>query len=246
MPNHPANATTIFDKGEITMPSTMLRLLLLALLCCAPGCTKMLNGGYESDFTECPRSELGQCMSVEDAHADATEATYGGAGRGSGGGGGDRYDASYYAGSFPAGDDENSSQKPLEVLIDELKQCVKDNDAKCAASREKEIEAYNRKREDRILAGKQFKEDLEEHSLKMASLITEANDGDMPLRTDDRYMELTLLPYKTDTGAMASSRKSWFVVEEGEWGFGPLGQSGTGRSIGNTGRSALTPMAHER
>jgi hypothetical protein len=205
----------------------------------------MLNGGYETDFTECPRSEFGQCMSVEDAHLNAAEATYGDRGRK--GGGGDRYDASYYSGTFPEGDDENSSQKPLEVLIDELKKCAKDDDSKCVASREREIEAYNRKTEDRTLARKQFKEDLEGNGLKMASLIASTNEGDVPMRTEDRYMELTLLPYKTETGAMASSRKYWFVVEEGQWGFGPLGGGGgSGRVIGNTGRSALTPMSHER
>jgi hypothetical protein len=227
------------------MPYTVLRYALLVLLLSCSACTKMLNGGYETDFTECPRSELGQCMSVEDAHESASEATYGGNGRK--GGGGDRYDASYYSGAFPVGDDENSSQKPLEVLIDELKQCAKDKDSKCVASREKEIEAYNRKTVDRTLARKQFKEDLEGHTLKMASLIAASNDGDMPIRSEDRYMELILLPYKTETGAMASSRKYWFVVEEGEWGFGPLGRGvESGRTIGSTGRSALTPMAHER
>ncbi|MDR2124681.1 MAG: TraV family lipoprotein [Desulfovibrio sp.] len=223
------------------------RFALCFLLFCATGsgCTKMLNGGYETDFTECPRADNGQCMSVEDAHESASEATYGGAGRR--GGGGDRYDASYYGGAFPTGDAENSSQKPLEVLIDELKQCAEAKDSKCVASREKEIEAYNRKSEDRTLARRRFKEDLENNTLKMASLITASNEGETPMRTEDRYMELTMLPYKTDTGAMASTRKYWFVVEEGEWGFGPLGQGdGSGRTIGVTGRSALTPMAHER
>jgi hypothetical protein len=224
--------------------SGMVRFALLTfVVCMGGGCTKMLNGGYETDFTECPRSENGSCMSVEEAYLNATENTYGGKTRPGMGRGGpaDRYDASYYEGSFPEGDDENNSQKPLEVLIEELKDCVEEKDSKCVASREKEIEAYERKSEDRALARKLFKEDMERQSMKTAVLFRESGAGDAPQRSDDKYMELTLLPYQTETGAMASSRKYWFVVEEGRWDFGPLGSGGSGRGIGSLGRSAVSP-----
>ncbi|MDR3176938.1 MAG: TraV family lipoprotein [Desulfovibrio sp.] len=198
----------------------------------------MLNGGYETDFTDCPRAETGECMSVEQAHLNAREKTFGGeySRRGA-----DRYGADEYEGAFPEGDDENSSQKPLEVLIAELKDCVREKDNKCMESREKEIEAYNRKIEDRAVARRQFKEDLEQRSMKSTLPANASRSwGEMPLRTEDRMMELVLLPYQTETGAMASARKYWFVIEEGQWGFDPLGKDAGKRTIGRLGHSAVS------
>jgi hypothetical protein len=164
-------------------------------------------------------------MSVEDAHMSAVEAQMSK----------EQAAVARYGGDMKYGIDEEDfeNQKPLDALVKDLERCARKKDSDCVKKIKKEIAVYERRTEDRAVARKAFKEDLEEQTVKMAMLQKQAADSPgMPFRTGDKLMELTLLPYETESGALASARKFWLVVEEGSWSFESLGKAKPKHSIG--------------
>ena len=199
--------------------------LLVLLATFASGCSaKIFNGGYDTEFYDCPRADNGQCMSVEDAHQSAIDAQRSKENKFI-----EKYGAEVSLGADSEDDDFNGEKKPLAAMTAQLATCARKKDNDCVKKMQSEIAAYERRSEDRAVARKLYKEDLEEQTLKMAMLQRQAAGAPgMPFRTGDKLMELTLLPYETESGALASSRKFWMVVEEGSWSFEPL--TGKGRT----------------
>ena len=209
-----------------TAKSVSMVFLMALLAFSVSGCSaKIFNAGYDTDFYECPRNDNGQCMSVEDAHMSAVEAQI------------NKENAlvARYGGEAGYGvdGDDFEDQKPLDVLIKQLEKCAGKKDSECVKKTKKEIAVYERRTEDRAVARKAFKEDMEEQTVKMAMLQKQAaSEPGMPFRTGDKLMELTLIPYETESGALASSRKFWLVVEEGSWSFDTIGKSKPKHVIG--------------
>jgi type IV conjugative transfer system lipoprotein TraV len=180
------------------------------------GCsTKFFNGGYEEDFTECPGHETGGCSSVEDAHNSAVKAQ-----RNKEKANIKKYSGGEYDGAF----DDAYGQKPLPILLEELQKCIEKEDKECIKTKKEAIEFHNRFAEDRAAAKNKYQSEMKEESMKFSAFAQEAYGGNRPrpVRTGDSMMELTMLPYETESGALASSRTFWFVVEEGQWSWGTL------------------------
>ena len=205
--------------------SRVLILLSLVVLLSSGCSTKLFNGGYDEDFTDCPRSSTGGCTSVEEAHSRAIKdamnrersAIH-------------RYSGGEYNGVF----DDAYGQKPLPMLLSELQECIEDGDDKCIKEKKEAIEFHNRLAEDRATAKSQYQSELKEEAMKFSAFERESygENRPRPVRTGDKMMELTMLPYETESGALASSRTFWFVVEEGQWSWGKPVSSKTFRGTG--------------
>ena len=198
----------------------MRKFPILVLVCFltvfTSGCSsKFFNGGYEEDFSECPNAPYGGCSSVEDAHNSAIQSA-----RNKEAAFIKKHSGGEYDGVF----DDAYGQKPLSILLDELQECIKKKDNKCIDERKEAIEFHNRLAEDRATAKNRYQAELKEENMRFSSFANESygSNRPRPVRTGDKMMELTMLPYETESGALASSRTFWFVVEEGQWGWGNL------------------------
>ena len=196
------------------MRTAFILLCVFALVSLSSGCsTKLFNGGYDEDFTECPYSSDGGCKSVEDAHSDAVQSAK------------NKERASihkYSAGEYDGAFDDAYGQKPLSILLEELQKCVEKKDKDCIRTKKEAIEFHNKYAEERVNASRQYKAELREEELKFSAFQQESygENRPRPVRSNDKMMELTMLPYETDSGALASSRTFWFVVESGQWSWG--------------------------
>lgn len=183
------------------------RLLLCGLLFSLLGCARTM-GVYETDFG-CPQNEAGECLPVDKAHDKAVQESNG-----------KEVLVSDYR-PDPIEEEEFIIKDvgDFSGLLLEYDKCIRKNSVKeCDAQRARLMEQY-RTAEDRGRAKELHGVAMQERVTRLAAMEAVVNGGSntVPIRQPDAIMELHIMPYRTNFGALASERVIWVVVQEGEW-----------------------------
>lgn len=205
-----------------------MRIIVLAmLLMLLGGCAKTM-GVYDNEFS-CPRNAEGECLSVEEAHTKALQA-------GEPGLPGERVISDYKPDPL---DEELSLKEDManfETTFKAYEKCIKGkNSDKCEDERLR-VMNYYLTAEDRGQAKILHSVSMQERVTRLAAMeaMVDGGSNTVPVRQPDTVMELHIMPYNTDFGAM-SERVVWVVVQEGQWTWAASAEKNSARfKLGET------------
>jgi type IV conjugative transfer system lipoprotein TraV len=202
---------------------SLLALLILTLT----GCASTL-GIYDTEY-DCPDRENGQCLPVEKAmeaaiQEDATRAK-----------------ETVISDFRPDPVEEEAfllkDVADFKAILLAYDKCVSKNSiSECRAERDKLLNQYA-SAEDRGRAKELHGVSMQERVAKIAAMeaVVSGGSNTVPVRQPDTIMELHVMPYKTNFGALASERVIWVVVQEGEWTWATTeGKPGARSKLGQT------------
>ena len=206
----------------------MKKIFLILALLLLSGCAKTM-GIYDNDFS-CPRNEVGECLSVEEAHRKALRSGADGQGK----------DTVVSDFKLDPREEEQFSQEDMQNFQGTLRtyeRCLKSKSPETCEEERKKLLGYYRTAEDRGQAKVIHGVDMQERVTRLAAMqaVVEGGSNTTPVRQPDTVMELHVMPYKTSFGALASERVMWVVVQEGQWTWATTaGRSGSRPKLGET------------
>jgi len=187
--------------------------------------------GYKSDYS-CPQMQDGKCVSLETAMQEAVDKSVSDNAKISGA----KVESNYAPDPVEERTFLLKDVKNFDSVVLAYEKCVRDASGSCSKERAAVMDYYS-SAEDRGRAKEVHSTNMEERSTKLAAMEKlVSGSGTVPIRQQDAIMQITIMPYQTESGALVSERTIWVVVQPGNWSWATnignkkIGQPGLGES----------------